>query len=281
MIAASKRHVLLKRLLVYVPLLVLTAILLFPFFWMISTSFKPATDIFSKDPTFIPRDITLEHYRVLWTETQFPVFFKNSTIIALSTTVLTLGVGTFFAYGLSRFRFKGRRNFVTLLFLSQMFPLVLLIIPIYLVFIHLELVNTHLSLVISYCTFALPFSTLMLKSYFDGLPSELEEAALIDGCGPVGSIFRIVLPLSAPGIAAVGAFAFILSWQEFTFALTLTNTNEMRTLPVGISMMVGFREVLWGQLMAASVMVTLPVTVLFVYFQKYFVSGMTMGSVKG
>lgn len=188
MIAASKTQLVVRKLLVYVALLVLTATLLFPFFWMISTSFKPATDIFSKAPTFIPRDITLEHYRVLWTETQFPVFFKNSTIIALSTTFLTLGVGTF---------------------------------------------------------------------------------------------FRIVLPLSAPGIAAVGAFVVILAWQEFTFALTLTNTNEMRTLPVGISMMVGFRKVLWGQLMAASVMITLPVTVLFVYFQKYFVSGMTMGSVKG
>ena len=281
MIAASKTQLVVKKLLVYVALLVLTVTLLFPFFWMISTSFKPATDIFSKAPTLIPSDITLEHYRVLWTETQFPVFFKNSTIIALSTTFLTLGVGTFFAYGLSRFQFKGRRSFITLLFLSQMFPLVLLIIPIYLVFIHLELVNTHLSLVVSYCTFALPFSTLMLKSYFDGLPSELEEAALMDGCGLFGAIFRIVLPLSAPGIAAVGAFVFILAWQEFTFALTLTNTNEMRTLPVGISMMVGFRKVLWGQLMAASVMITLPVTVLFVYFQKYFVSGMTMGSVKG
>ena len=281
MIVASKRDVFVRKTVLYILIISLTAMLLFPFLWMLSTSVKPATDIFSRTPRFIPQTFTLEHYRGLWTETQFPVFFKNSVIVALSTTLVTLGVGTFFAYGLSRFRFKGRRNFITLLFLSQMFPLVLLIIPIYLVFINFGLVNTHLSLVISYCTFALPFSTLMLKSYFDGLPAELEEAALMDGCGPIGAIFRIVLPLGAPGIAAVGAFAFILSWQEFIFALTLTNTNEMRTLPVGISMMVGFREVLWGQLMAASVMVTLPVVILFVYFQKYLVSGMTMGSVKG
>lgn len=277
----SRSRLIVKRSLLYVVLTGITVILIFPFLWMISTSLKHASDIFTPTPQWIPSAVTFSHYVDLWTTTPFPVYFRNSVIVAVLTTLVTLFISTFFAYGLSRFRFRGRKTMLNMLLVSQMFPLVLLIIPIYLVFIQLDLMDSFGSLVIAYCTFAIPFATLMLKSYFDGLPTETEEAAFIDGCSPVGAIFRIVIPLSAPAIAAVGLFAFILSWQEFIFALTLVNSEQMRTLPVGISLMVGNREVLWGMLMAASTLVTLPVVVLFIYFQKYLVSGMTMGAVKG
>ncbi len=281
MLPASKKNYYLRMVFIYTTITIVTLILVFPFVWMVSTSLKTSNEIFTVVPKWIPDNITLENYRSLLNETPFLTYFKNSTIVAISTTLITLIISTFFAYGLSRFKFRGRSIFLNMLLVSQMFPLVLLIIPIFLIFIQLNMMNTYISLVLAYCTFAIPFSTLMLKSYFDGLPGELEEAALIDGCTPLSVIFRVVVPLAAPGIAAVGLFAFILSWQEFVFALTLTNTDDMRTLPVGISLMVGNREVLWGQLMAASVFVTIPVVIVFIYFQKYLISGMTMGSVKG
>ncbi|MGQ9779575.1 MAG: carbohydrate ABC transporter permease, partial [Bacillota bacterium] len=206
------------------------------------------------------------------------LFFLVLTRVSSRIQVI---LSTFAAYGLARFKFRGRNFFSMGLLVTQMFPPVLLIIPIYLIMINLRLVNTYAALVITYCTFAVPFSTWMLYGYFETLPAELEEAALVDGCSRLGTLFRIIIPLAAPGIAAVALFSFILSWQEYMFALTLTRTAEMRTLPVGISMLVGFREVLWGQLMAGSVIVTVPVVVLFVYFQKYLIKGLTMGAIKG
>jgi len=270
-----------KRILTYVLLILATVLLVFPFIWMVSTSLKSSAEIFAEVPKWFPNDPTLNNYRTLFQETGFLQYFKNSVIVAVTTTIVTLFVAIFFSYGLSRFRFRGRALFLNSLLVSQMFPLVLLIIPIFAIFIKLNLIDSYLSLILAYCTFAVPFATLMMKSYFDGIPKDMEEAAFIDGCTPVSAIFRVVIPLSAPGIAAVGLFSFILSWQEFIFALTLTNSDNMRTLPVGISLMVGNREVLWGQLMAASTMVTAPVVIVFIYFQKYLISGMTMGGVKG
>lgn len=277
---ATKAFVI-KRILTYVFLILVTVLLVFPFIWMISTSFKSSAEIFAEVPKWFPNEPTLNNYRTLFQETGFLQYFKNSVIVAVTTTIVTLVVAIFFSYGLSRFKFRGRILFLNSLLVSQMFPLVLLIIPIFAIFIKLDLIDSYLSLIIAYCTFAVPFATLMMKSYFDGIPKDMEEASFIDGCTPVTAIFRVVIPLAAPGIAAVGLFSFILSWQEFIFALTLTNSDNMRTLPVGISFMVGNREVLWGQLMAASTMVTAPVVVIFIYFQKYLISGMTMGGVKG
>ena len=208
-------------------------------------------------------------------------YVKNSMIVATATTAISLLFATFFAYGVSRFRFRGKVMVFNLLILTQMFPLPLMIITIYVAFARIGLNNSLPGLVIAYCTFSIPFATLMLKSYFDGLPLELEESASIDGCNPIQTIFRIVLPLSAPAVAAMGLFSFILAWQEFMMSLTLINSTALRTLPVGIALMVGYREIMWGPLMAGTVVITVPVVVLFVYFQKYLITGMTMGAVKG
>ncbi len=276
-----KKHRMLKLVLIYIFITIITIALISPFLWMLSTSLKGKTEIFSETPSWIPKKITFENYKSIWTEYSLPIYFKNSVIVAIGTTMISLLISIFLAYGVSRFKFVGRNAITSTLLLTQMFPPVLLIIPIFMLFIDLRLIDTYSALIITYCTFAIPFATLMLKSYFDGLPESLEEAALIDGCTPVSALFRIVVPLAIPGIVAVGLFSFILSWQEFMFALTLTRTTNMRTIPVGLNMLIGFREVLWGPLMAGSVIVTLPVVILFLYFQAYLVSGMTMGAVKG
>lgn len=277
----SKKQRIFKQIFLYLLLSLITFVLIFPFLWMVSTSLKPIQDIFTAEPVWIPTRPTLSHYIELATKTGFFRYFLNSLIVSAATTVVTLLVSTFFAYGVSRFKFRGRKMILRLLLVSQMFPLVLLIIPIFTIFIKLQIVNTYLSLIIAYCTFSVPFATWMLKAYFDDFPLELEESAMIDGCSPIGALMRVVMPLSAPSIAAVGLYSFVLSWQEFMFALTLTRTDTMRTLPVGINMMIGYREVLWGQLMAGTTIVTIPVVILFVYFQKYLIAGMTMGAVKG
>ena len=271
----------LHRLLVYLLLLTIIVILDFPFVWMISTSLKNREEMFSAVPTLLPKVLTLENYRAMWIDYNFPPYLRNSLIVAVSTTAISLMVATFFAYGISRFKFRGKKVVFNLMILTQMFPLPLLIITIYVVFARLGLTDSLAGLVIAYCTFAIPFATMMLKSSFDGLPLELEEAAAIDGCNAFQTIFRIVIPLAAPSIAAMGLFSFILSWQEFMMSLTLIRSPALRTLPVGITLMVGFRNIMWGPLMAGTAVVTIPVVILFIYFQKYLITGMTMGAVKG
>lgn len=278
---ARRKKELLGKAGIYVSLTAITLLLVFPFVWMVSTSLKNKSEMFSAAPTLFPREITFENYRSMWVDYNFAPYLRNSLIVAVCTTLISLLVATFLAYGISRFKFRGKKVVFNLLILTQMFPLPLLIITIYVVFVRIGLIDSLMGLIIAYCTFAVPFATMMLKSYFDGLPLELEEAAAIDGCNPFSTIFRVVIPLSAPSIAAMGLFSFILAWQEFMMSLTLIRSPELRTLPVGITLMVGFRDIMWGPLMAGTVVVTLPVVVLFIYFQKYLISGMTMGAVKG
>ena len=278
---AKRRKKLLGKAGLYTGLTAITLLLIFPFIWMVSTSLKNKNEMFSATPTLLPKHVTLENYYSMWFDYNFGVYLKNSLIAAVSTTLISLLVATFLAYGISRFRFRGKAVVFNLLILTQMFPLPLLIITIYVVFARIGLIDSRAGLIISYCTFAIPFATMMLKSYFDGLPLELEEAAAMDGCGPFATIFRVVIPLSAPSVAAMGLFSFSLAWQEFMMSLTLIRSPQLRTLPVGITLMVGFRDIMWGPLMAGTVVVTLPVVVLFIYFQKYLITGMTMGAVKG
>lgn len=276
-----KRKDLINKGFTYFLITIITMILNFPFLWMVCTSLKDSVEMFSANPTFFPKDLTWKNYIALFKEYNFLTHFKNSVIVSVSTTMVALLFATFMAYGISRFRFRGKNIISSSLIMTQMFPLPLIIITIYVMFVKIGLFDSRLGLVIAYCTFALPFCTMMLKSYFDGLPVELEEAAAIDGCGPLATIFRIVIPLSAPSIVAMGLFAFILSWQELMMSMTLVHSSALRTMTVAITMMVGVRNIMWGPLMAASVIVSIPVVILFIYFQKYLISGMTLGAVKG
>jgi multiple sugar transport system permease protein len=270
-----------RQIIVMILLILVVTILVFPFLWMLSTSFKPPEEIFTERPQWIPDNPTTDNYYNILFKTSFPRYFANSVLVGLITMVLALFVTTFAGYALSRYRFRGKGIFSTWLLVSQMFPPVLLIIPIYVFMIKLGLVNKYSALILTYATFSLPFSTWMLKAYFDTVPIELEEAAKVDGCNQIQALTKIILPLAAPGIVTVALFIFILAWQEYMFALTLTSTTDMRTLPVGISLFLGEYRVLWGSLMAGSVVVTAPVVVFFVYLQRYIVQGLTLGAVKG
>lgn len=256
-------------------------ILAFPVVWMVLTSFKPTEEIFSAVPSIIPENSTLAHYFNLLTGTTYLRSLGNSIIVAISTAVAAILISTFFAYALSRFRMIGRNSLFVTLFVTQVFPSFLLLIPIFLIFSRLNLSNTILGLVLAHLTFAIPFSAMMLKSYFDALPVEIEQAAMVDGCGPIAVILRVVLPVSLPALTAVGLFSFILSWQEFLFALTLNQDPALRTVPVALNLMVGENAVVWGQLMAGATLVTIPAVILFLTFQRYLVAGLTAGSVKG
>ncbi|MEK3884966.1 carbohydrate ABC transporter permease [Paenibacillus sp. PL2-23] len=210
----------------------------------------------------------------------------NSFTIILTSTFLSVIVSIFAGYTLQRFVFRGKRLFGNFLITAQMFPGVLFLLPIYLMFIFLQtnfgiqLVGTHVGVILTYMTFALPFSIWMMKSYFESIPRELEEAAHIDGCSQIGIIFRIIIPVSLPGVIAVVIYSFLLGWEEVLFASILTD-SETRTIAVGLRNYASTTSTYWNEMMAAAVTVTLPVVVIFLLLQKYLISGLTEGGVKG
>ena len=262
-------------------ILILTVVLILPFLWMVSTSFKEADEIFQEIPKWLPSEFSFKNYGEIWNRGYFKTYFVNSLIVSFATMGVSLVVAMFAGYGISRFRFHGRFFFSALLIVVQMFPSMLLLIPMYMIMSKLGLLNTHLSMIIAYTTFAMPFCAWMIKGYFDTIPVSLEEAARIDGCSRLRILFGIIVPLAAPGIVTVAMFAFILSWQEYMYALTFARTEGMRTITVGIALMQGQHgSVNWGQIMAGSVLACLPGLLLFTYLEKYLVQGFTMGAVK-
>jgi multiple sugar transport system permease protein len=271
----------------YVYLIVLLILTFFPLFWMVSSAIKPTEDLFIIPPQWIPENPTLAAVdSVVFGETgrpsMFVDYFKNSIIVTVGTTVLALFVSTLAAYGLSRYPFRGSGKLMLSILSLQMFPQAMLLISFYLIFLQFRLLNTHQGLILANATFAVPFSIWMLKGFFDTVPREIEEAALIDGCSRFSVLPRIVLPLVTPGILAAGVYTFLIAWDEYLFASTLMTTPEMRTLPPGIiQSFVGQFYLNWPNVMAASVLITIPVTLLFIFFQKYLVRGLTAGAVKG
>ncbi|MBU9728418.1 carbohydrate ABC transporter permease [Lachnospiraceae bacterium ASD4241] len=261
--------------------LIVTLILILPFLWMISTSFKQPDEVFSSIPKWLPRDFSFINYLSIWRRRYFTDYFLNSLIVSGFTMGIALIVAMFTGYGISRFSFRGKTFFSAMLIVVQMFPSMLLLIPLYMIMNSLGLLDTHLSMVIAYTTFAMPFCSWMIKGYFDTIPVSLEESARMDGCSRLGILFKIVMPLAAPGIVTVAMFAFVLSWQEYLYAMTFARTEGMRTLTVGIALMQGQHgSVDWGQIMAGSVIACLPGLILFTYLEKYLVQGFTMGAVK-
>ncbi len=264
----------------YLGLIGISFIMLFPIYWMIICSIQ-GLRIPEIRLTIPWNQITFESYSKVFVDMPFLTWYKNSIIVTIATTFVAVLVAIFGAYALSRFKFRGRKLLATSVLATQLFPGVLLAIPIYVLFARMGLLNTYQGLILSYVTKALPFSIWMLWGYFDSIPEELEESAMVDGLGRVATIFRITLPLAAPGLAAVALFAFVLSWEEFLYALLIMGPDSMITLTVGASRLVGSQSVLWGKIMAYSVMMTLPTAIFFVFLQKYLVHGLTAGSVKG
>jgi len=255
----------------------------FPVLWILSTSFKRRQDVFSTVISLLPPHFTFDNYKYLLTfdNSLFLVWLKNSALIALFTTIWGVFLAATCAYAFSRFRFKGSKLFMRLFLLSQMFPGVILIVPLYNLMSKLGLLNQYPGLILAYSTVALPFCVFMLKGFFDTIPIELEEAAMTDGLTPWGTFYRIVLPLSLPGIAVTAFFSFITAWNEFMFALTFMTDQKLYTLPVGLRTFVFEFRTDWHWMSAGAIIITVPVLIFFLYAQKHLVSGMTAGGVKG
>jgi ABC-type glycerol-3-phosphate transport system permease component len=253
----------------------------FPLFWMLSTSLKPSGEIFATPPRLVPLHPTLDNFVRLFTDTSFVVFFRNSVVVAGATVLLTLSVSALGAYGLTRYTFRGRDTVAGLILLTYMFAPIMIIIPFYILVKQFGIVNTRLALVLSYTTFCLPFCLWLLRAFFQSIPLELEEAALVDGAHRGKAVWYIMLPLALPGLIAAAIFTFILAWNDFLFALVLITSEELKTLPVGVNDLFNATIVDWGLIMAAGVMITVPTVAFFVAVQRYLVQGWGAGGVKG
>jgi ABC-type glycerol-3-phosphate transport system permease component len=270
-----------RRTLLYTGALVLVVVGAFPLFWMLSTSLKPSGEIFATPPRMMPARPTLENFGRLFTDTSFLTYFRNSATVSLTTVLLTLAVSALGAYGLTRFSFAGRDKVAGLILTTYMFAPVMIIIPFYILVKQLGIVNTHLALVLSYTTFCLPFCLWLLRAFFQSIPLELEEAALVDGAGRGRAVWYVVLPLALPGLIATAIFTFILAYNDFLFSMVLITSEELKTLPVGVNDLFNATIVDWGMIMAAGVMITAPAVVFFAAVQRYLVQGWGAGGVKG
>lgn len=254
----------------------------FPLFWMVVTSVKPQVELWARPPALLPLAPTLEHYVTLLRDTNFLAYFRNSVFLSLATTLVVIGVATLGAYSLVRFRYRGRETLAILVLFTYLLPSVVLLLPLYLMMVQLGLANTLTSLVLAYTTFAMPYALWLLRSFMAGIPEDLESAALVDGASRLGAFRDVILPQLLPGIISTALFTFILSWNEYLFALVLVNSDASRPLTTGVmNMLISSFNIEWSLLMAASVMMSLPLIVAFAFLQKYLTRGFGAGAVKG
>ena len=255
--------------------------LVMPLIWVVTTSMRPLSEMTQTPPLIFPRALTLNAYVEMWDTGPFVKYFANSVAISLSTALIALAFSVCAAYAFARFRFRGNTLLLMVVVMSQMLPGSSILIPLFQVIRSLGLLDTHVGMVLIYTGFAIPFCTWLLNGYFRAIPTDLEQAALIDGCNRLQLLHRIVLPLAAPAIVAVGTFAFLLSWNEFLFAFVFTKSQAL-TIPVGLrAAFLGQYVNKYDQLFAASLIFSLPPIALFVGLQRYFVQGLTAGAVKG
>jgi multiple sugar transport system permease protein len=254
---------------------------LFPIAWTAMTSLKREQDIVTSELQYVPRRPTLENYVTLLNRSGYLAMFRNSALTTVLTVLLCLSVGTLAAYSISRYRFRGRSAMLTFYLVVRMFPAVLLLLPLYIMLRTVGLLDTLFGLAATYTTFLLPVSLLMLKGFFDAVPPELEDAARIDGCTRFGALLRVVLPLGRPGVAATAVLIAVAAWNEFLFALMLTNSEGSRTWPVGLQLMVGEFQLPWGLVAAGGMISIVPILVFFAFAQRALVRGLLVGAVKG
>jgi multiple sugar transport system permease protein len=269
---------LVTRLLLLLPVLIFV---LFPFYWIIITSFKGTPQIQQMDSIFWPNPWTMDQYRSLIDETPFTTWFRNTVFVATTSTAISVVLAALAAYALSRLKFLGAGTITTLLLVTYLLPGSLLFIPLYRTLTNLTLINTPWALILTYPTFLMPFATWVMMGYFRSIPVELEEAAMIDGANRLTAFWKITLPLAAPALLSVTLFAFTNAWNEFLFAFVFITSDALKTLPVGLQLLVFGDIYPWGQLMAASLLMAVPVVIVYIYAQRYLVEGLTAGSVKG
>ncbi|MDJ0951116.1 MAG: carbohydrate ABC transporter permease [Alphaproteobacteria bacterium] len=259
----------------------LLAFTAFPFFWMAATAFKAPSEIFVYPPYFFPRDFTFENIARLFDQTRFLTYFRNSVFVSSMTVLVTLAIATPGAYSLTRFRFPGREKIAAVILFTYMFAPIMIIIPFYVLIRFFGIANTHLALILCYTAFCLPFSLWMLRTFFQSIPLDLEEAALTDGADRPRAILYVLLPMALPGIIATGIFTFILAWNDYIFVRILITSDELKTLSVGIADLYNSSVIDWGMIMAGGMLIIVPVVVVFAYIQRFLVSGWGAGGVKG
>lgn len=259
-------------------LLIATA---FPFFWMVSTSFKPLREIFVSPPYFLPKDATLANFARLFEQTRFLTYFKNSVFVSTLTVLFTMAIATAGAYSLTRYRFYGREKIASLILFTYMFAPIMIVIPFYVLIKKIGIANTHLALIMAYTAFCLPFSLWLLRAFFQSIPRVLEEAALVDGATRFWAVFHVILPLALPGIIATAIFTFILAWNDYIFVRILITSDNLKTLSVGIADLHNATVIDWGMIMSGGMLITIPVLVFFIFIQRYLIAGWGTGAVKG
>ena len=259
-------------------LLILTA---FPFFWMVSTSFKPLREIFVSPPYLLPKDFTLANFDRLFEQTRFLIYFKNSLFVSTSAVVFTMAIASAGAYSLTRFKFYGREKIASLILFTYMFAPIMIVIPFYVLIKKIGIANTHFALIMAYTAFCLPFSLWLLRAFFQSIPLVLEEAALVDGATRFRAVFHVILPLALPGIIATSIFTFILAWNDYIFVRILITSDHLKTLSVGIADLYNATVIDWGMIMSGGMLITIPVLAFFIFIQRYLIAGWGTGAVKG
>ncbi len=274
-----------RRIPFYLLLLVIAVYLMFPFYWAFRSSLTPNSDLFVTPVQYFPESPTLDHYREVFESEQFVRALGNSAIVAGSVTALSLLIGAFASYALGRFTFRGRTPVLYIVLSMTMFPQIAVLGSLYQLISELGLYNSLWSLILTYLIFTLPFTVWVLTTFFQVMPRELEEAAYVDGATPFQTFYRVLLPLAAPGLVTTGLLAFISAWNEFLYALSFTQSPDKRVVTLAIFYFepktAGGFEIAWGQIMAATIIITIPLVALTLIFQRRIIAGLTAGAVKG
>ena len=277
---AVARRSLPARLGLYLAAAVIAVYSAFPIYWMVISSLREPTSLLSR-VSLLPGPFTLEYYTNLLELTDYPQHFVNSVIVAVVTVAVTMVFSVMIAYAVTRQRIRGKKLIVGAMLYAYMIPPLLIAIPMFTIFVQLGLSDTLTGLIASHLTLTLPLGVWFLWGFFKGMPFELEEAAMVDGCTRLGAFLRVVLPLSLPGLITVAIFSFLLSWTDYTFALIMIGSDANKTLPVGLASMVGSFDLRWGEIMAGSTLIALPLFAAFALLTQYFIQGLGAGAVKG
>ena len=275
------------RIFIHVAAIVVSLVILAPFYWLFIASVASPADLLARPLRFIPDHISFHRYQDIFTSrgdnvsAAFREAFVNSLIVASGTVLISVSVGIFGAYAISRLRFRARQPIVLVFLSTYMVPPIALVIPLYLVMVRLHLLDTRLGLIVVYCSFTAPFVIWIMGNFFQTIPKDLEDAAQVEGCTRIGALFRVILPLARPGLLATVLFAFLIAWDEFLYALIFTSTPASKTIPVAIAEFTGRYETDFGLQAAGGVLAALPPVLIAIVFQKYIVGGLSRGAVKG
>ncbi|MEO3388536.1 carbohydrate ABC transporter permease [Mesorhizobium sp. CAU 1741] len=270
-----------QSLMLYLGVIATLALILFPIYWLFITAISTSAELSALPPSFWPADAQWEIFARVWEARPIPTWLMNSMIAALGSVALSMVVSVFAGYALSRYQLRGGHALGLFILTAKMLPATLLVIPLFAVFRNLGLIGSMWTLVIAHSTLIVPFATWMLKGYFDTIPRELEQAAMVDGCSPMGAMVRVVLPIATPGLAATALYAFVLSWADYAYARTfLVNAQDNWTANLGITTMKGEYVTDWNEISAAAVFVAVPVIIIYLFLERYLVGGLTAGAEK-